>query len=117
MKLFNRRPICNNNPNSAPMIDGVPFLLCWRCTGAVLGIATGLILQKIIPSAYDDLSSLKLVVIFSLPALIDFSLNRLRLKKESNIMRFITGVSLGLAIAQMEIIVIFRLCGIFYGDS
>ena len=111
MEIFNRRPICNNNPDSAPLVNGAPFFFFLICTGAVLGIAAGLIIQKTIPSVFAELSSMELIVILSLPAVIDFSLNRFRLKKESNTMRFITGISLGLAIAQMEMIALLSLCG------
>lgn len=38
MRFFERRPLCNNNPSSAPHIKGRCFILCWRCSGGVIGV-------------------------------------------------------------------------------
>ena len=34
-------PICNKKPDRAPNIFGHTFILCWRCTGLVLGGIVG----------------------------------------------------------------------------
>lgn len=52
LELMNGRivfPICNKKPERAPHIFGHTFVLCWRCTGIVLGAATMFFLVKTIP--------------------------------------------------------------------
>ena len=41
-------PICNNKPERAPQFKGHSFILCWRCTGLVVGVLVSCILLTII---------------------------------------------------------------------
>ena len=99
MKLFNRRPICNNNSNSAPVLNGRPFFLCWRCCGAICGLFFSAIVSIFFRFPFDNYVVLFLLII---PAVLDYSLNRLNLKKENNKLRFITGILLGISIGYVE---------------
>ena len=38
-------PICNKKPERAPRLFGHTFILCWRCTGLVVGAIIGNILK------------------------------------------------------------------------
>jgi len=102
MELFKRRPLCNNNPDSAPQINGKPFLLCWRCVGAIIGILISLIVFNHLKVS----AKMTVVALLSIPAILDYALNRLKFKRESNKLRFITGVLLGIAVGYVEILLL-----------
>ena len=95
MKWYKRRPLCNNNADSAPCINGHIFLLCWRCTGATVGATIALsfcvFLRISLPLATTVLSWL-----FVLPACGDYWLIKKRNIKPSNVRRFLTGVLLSI---------------------
>jgi len=92
MKNIKRMPLCNNNPSSAPHINGKCFFLCWRCTGAVLGIFLLLCLSFICHYRYTLKLELFLLV---LPAFFDYYLIKLKIMKANNFRRFVTGMPLG----------------------
>lgn len=102
MSLLERRPLCNNNPLSAPSINGKTFIICWRCCGAVVGIFAAMITRKLGVSLRFNLSIILLLVF---PATLDYVMNRFRLKKQNNKMRFLTGILLGYAIGLIEIFI------------
>ena len=95
MKWYERRPLCNNNADSAPCINGHVFLLCWRCTGGVVGATIALslfvFLNFNLPFAPAILSWLLI-----LPACADYWLKKKRVIKPSNVRRFLTGLLLGI---------------------
>lgn len=103
MKILCRRPLCNNNPSSAPHINGKCFFLCWRCTGAVVG-AFGTIVISFITDCV--LAKYFVVYLLALPAVIDYFLTRAKLIQASNVRRFISGVLLGIPLATIALIVI-----------
>jgi len=41
-------PICNKCPDRAPKLFGHIFILCWRCTGLLVGYIIGMCLRLII---------------------------------------------------------------------
>lgn len=97
MNIRNRRPLCNNNPASAPRFNGKCFLLCWRCTGALVG---GFIVTAI-SFAMDCICSVTpLVFLLILPACIDYFCIRRKIIPPSNTRRFVTGVMLGIPISM-----------------
>lgn len=102
MSLLERRPLCNNNPLSAPSINGKTFIICWRCCGAVVGIFVAMITRKLGASLGFNQSVILLLV---LPATLDYVMNRLGLKKQNNKIRFLTGILLGYAIGLIEIFI------------
>jgi uncharacterized membrane protein len=64
--------------------------LCARCTGTVLGFVAGSIIVLGYPGLYS-------VVLLALPALIDWGTQKLCLRESTNMIRVLTGFSLGLA--------------------
>lgn len=96
---FNTRPICNKDPSSAPIFRGKPFVFCWRCLGAFVGLAFILIINYIHAVGFAELSLLSLGFI---PATIDYFLNKAKIKKPNNKVRFFTGILLGISIGGME---------------
>lgn len=101
MSLFERRPLCNNNPSSAPIIYGKTFFLCWRCCGAAVGILIVMITYTFVP-IFKCNRTLMIILIF--PAMLDYVMNRINVKKPSNKIRFLTGILLGNAVGMMEIL-------------
>lgn len=95
-----RRPICNGKSETAPHIYGHTFVLCWRCTGGVLGLALYLLFEKI----FVDLMGI--IHFFFVPAVIDFYLNKYKMKKPNNKLRFVTGVMLGMSLGSIEMLLI-----------
>lgn len=109
MNFKERRPLCNNDPSAAPVICGKTFYLCWRCCGAVIGILFFLLINVIRP--FMDIKCMWVILLAS-PAIIDYSMNRIGVKKASNVLRFITGLCVGNSVAMIEIIVVNYLRGI-----
>ncbi|WP_075968009.1 DUF2085 domain-containing protein [Murdochiella massiliensis] len=103
MKILCCRPLCNNNPSSAPHINGKCFFLCWRCTGAVVR-AFGTIVITFITDCV--LAKDFVIYLFALPAGIDYFLTRSKLIRASNVRRFITGARLGIPLATIALIVL-----------
>lgn len=103
MRLSERRPICNNDPASAPVVNGKPFILCWRCCGAAVGLVlAAMILGTRIPEAVTWTDA-GIIVLLALPAVIDHAMNRFGLKRKSNRLRFITGIMLGISGGMTEL--------------
>ena len=85
---FGKAPLCNGRPERAPHIGSFCFPLCWRCTGLFIGC----IIATIIKLSVEIESNIMIVVITSLPMLIDWSLQRVRIKESTNFRRFTTGL-------------------------
>ncbi len=101
-----RRPICNGKPATAPRIYGHTFFLCWRCTGGVVGLAMFLIIEKMLFN-----NNMKTVMILlSIPAIIDYYLNKYKMKEPSNKWRFFTGILLGISVGCFETLILDFLC-------
>ncbi|MDH5791764.1 MAG: DUF2085 domain-containing protein, partial [Candidatus Bathyarchaeota archaeon] len=71
-------------------LKGRRVYLCARCSGTVLGFVAGSIIVLGYPSLYS-------VVLLALPALIDWGTQKLCLRESTNMIRVLTGFSLGLA--------------------
>lgn len=71
-------------------LKGRHVYLCARCSGTVLGFVAGSIIVLGCPSLYS-------VALLALPALIDWGTQKLCLRESTNIIRVLTGFSLGLA--------------------
>ena len=102
MTIKNRMPICNNNPSSAPSINGKCFFLCWRCTGGILGamlIISIIFLANINTTIRSSLISIVLII----PATVDYVLIRIKAIKPCNIRRFVTGFLLGGAVGHITL--------------
>lgn len=98
MKIKHRKPICNNNPSSAPCINGKVFFLCWRCSGVLIGVV---IITLLFFSGRIDVS-IKMVLqssILGLPALADYIGIRVNMFRPNNMRRAITGILLGVPIS------------------
>jgi uncharacterized membrane protein len=64
--------------------------LCARCTGTALGFIAGSLIDLESPGLY-------FVVLLALPAIIDWGTQKLSLRESTNMIRVLTGFSLGLA--------------------
>jgi uncharacterized membrane protein len=83
-------PICNKCPDRAPNINGHSFILCWRCTGLILGAIIGSIIKHFI----EPLSIF--IYVLYLPLAIDGILQYFFRIMSNNHRRFITGFIAGL---------------------
>ena len=71
--IFSRRPICNNNPESAPHYNNHCFILCWRCCGSVLGIFHGGFFDRLFGWSESNVR-IESMLLLILPAVIDYYL-------------------------------------------
>lgn len=111
MRLFERHPLCNNNPSSAPHINGYCFILCWRCTGGITGVCFWYIINRIV---YLDFKIEKIfyLCLLTVPACIDYILIKANKAKPSNFRRFVTGCLLGVPVGEL----VLRLLTLFGGE-
>lgn len=108
MSFRKRRPLCNNDSSSAPVICGKTFYLCWRCCGAIVGLFLALFVNTISPIIYINYIW---IPVLAVPAMIDYCMNKTALKKPSNKLRFCSGLLLGCSVAVIEILIWNNLCG------
>ena len=106
MGILNRRPLCNNNSQSAPHINGKCFILCWRCIGVLTGVLTVSVLRLWFDVSIEE-NDLLYSIVMILPAYVDYVLIRCRLIRPNNIRRFFTGVLLGVPFAQVILLLIY----------
>lgn len=91
LSLIGEKPLCNLKRDRAPIINGYAFILCYRCTGVVLG---GVVATIIKYNAFIDRSYL-LLFLFSAPLGLDYFLQELDIKISTNKRRLLTGLLLG----------------------
>ena len=84
-------PLCNKRSDRAPRLFGKPFILCWRCTGILIGYilskfiaTTGLMPKTILP------------LLLLIPCAIDGTLQYGFGIESTNIRRVTTGILAGL---------------------
>lgn len=97
-----RRPLCNGKPETAPRLGGKPFILCWRCSGGVVGLFLYFILFQNIMCEKMKLLGLLLCI----PAILDFYLNKFKVKRPSNVTRFLSGLLLGICVGCFETVIL-----------
>ena len=85
-------PICNKKAHRAPKILGKTFILCWRCTGVLLGAILASFIIK-----YPEIPHSRLPLLFLIPMSIDGSLQYILNIESNNKRRFVTGFIAGLA--------------------
>ena len=90
-------PICNKRPERAPKILGHTFVLCWRCTGVVLG-AGGmfLVIKRLAIDFVPVLFVLSIAIM--LPMLCDGIMQYGYTLASNNCRRFTTGFLFGLGL-------------------
>ena len=104
--IFERRPLCNNNPSSAPLIKGKVFILCWRCIGAILGIVVATVLWKMSVLTIS-LSKAAWFSMLFIPGTIDYFGIKLGVVTANNLRRMITGMMIGFPCAMYIILLLF----------
>lgn len=87
-------PLCNGRPERAPHIGGHVFLLCWRCSGIVVGVIISLVCVKM---ALLSLSPCLFVVSIAvlLPMVCDGIMQYGYSRESNNKRRFFTGLLFG----------------------
>ena len=110
-KLLNRRPLCNDDPDSIVYIKGFQLPLCSRCLG-ILTIALPytiyLIFSGRIVHFYDILGQAIGILIL----IVDHILTKRGIWKPDNIRRFITGAFAGRGYA-FAVLWIYQLFGFY----
>ena len=91
-------PICNHRPERAPKIFGHTFILCWRCTGVVIGSSILFLLYK--GNMISFVSEILVISIIAMLPLICDGIAQYRYSQMSNnFRRFITGLLFGIGLA------------------
>ena len=87
-----QHPLCNKHPERAPHIFGHTFILCWRCTGLLIGAILGytilLITQPI------GLSGMLFIIPVGIDGIMQYNFGIM----SNNCRRFITGFIAGLSV-------------------
>jgi len=83
--------------------------LCARCTGSYLGIMTGFFSLYLFKHALNEVQLVFLICLLALPALLDWSTQKLDLRESANEIRVATGFLLGLgSVLIMSVNMLFR---------
>ncbi|HVG38328.1 MAG TPA: DUF2085 domain-containing protein [Pyrinomonadaceae bacterium] len=82
---------CHQRPERSPMIGGVQFFLCWRCTG----IAAGALALLMHIALKRKLPTLAVSLIFSLALPLDLIVNSFGFFALANSRRLVTGALWG----------------------
>lgn len=95
--------ICHQLPARGPVIGGLQFPLCFRCTGLLIGTVVFLALV-----VTDRWRHGRLGLLFIAPLLIDVALQQYWWWPGNNELRLLTGVAFGVALPQLFLSVVFR---------
>ena len=94
---FGIAPICNLRPERAPYSGAFVFPLCYRCTGVIVGI----IIATPIKQEYLDLGKVSMVVlvlVLTMPMILDGILQKLKFLLSTNTRRAVTGLLFGIGL-------------------
>ena len=85
-------PICHQIPGRSFFLRGFPLAVCGRCLGIYTGFLAGLVMYPIVRGFRRiALPPMRLFLLVSLPAGLDFLLGLSRLWESPNWLRFVTG--------------------------
>jgi len=93
------RPLCNRNAERAPKILGCYFVLCWRCTGLILGGLLGSFLSR---GILNQTNNVIFILVLSMPFVTDVFTQRFFFQESNNTRRFLTGILFGVALANFR---------------
>ena len=96
-------PLCNKLPERAPRLGSFTFFLCWRCTGVLVGFVLLLVTALYLNASEQNCMSFSL---FCIPALFDVYRQDFLHHEGNNILRFTTGMLLGMSTFGISAIVI-----------
>lgn len=90
--------ICHQIENRCLLIDGKPMFICSRCTGIYSGAFILFLILKISTTFRKilDKFDFRIIFLFALPLLIDWSLNFIFKVETTNLGRFLTGFLISL---------------------
>ena len=95
-----KKPLCNKDRKRAPIIFGHSFILCWRCLGLIIGGLIGSYLYLVGTLNYKN--NMYFIFLLGTPFYIDTITQYIGNIESTNKKRFITGVLLGVALANFR---------------
>ena len=95
-----KKPLCNKERKRAPIIFGHSFILCWRCSGLVIGGLIGSYLYS--TGALNCRNNMYFIFLLGAPLIIDTITQRIANIESTNKKRFITGILLGIALSNFR---------------
>ncbi len=96
--LIGKQPLCNKKIERTPIIGKFVFILCYRCTGMIIGFIIGLLVLKILTTnVFEDYKYI--LIIFMLPMAIDGGIQLFFKIESNNFRRITTGIIFGFATA------------------
>jgi uncharacterized membrane protein len=99
---FIYKPVCHQLPNRSFMINGLPFAVCVRCV-SFYGSGIFVFLFYLFTKKISFWPFSVYLLLIS-PAIIDFLLEKTGVYQEIEIIRFVTGLILGIAFFQILIL-------------
>lgn len=97
---MDKYPVCNHKSETAPIIYGMPFVLCWRCTGVLVAFFIMGAIRFFMKISFG-VSQLLIGIFTVLPMVVDGIMQYYFMRKSSNKRRFITGFLFGIGFALM----------------
>ena len=95
-----KKPLCNKDRKRAPIIFGHSFILCWRCSGLIIGGLIGSYLYA--AGVLSCKNNGYFIFLLGAPLIIDIFRQRVAKIESTNKKRFITGILLGVALANFR---------------
>ncbi len=112
--LIGKVPLCNRQKDRAPIIGNFVFPLCWRCFSILISYSLSFLIFNIkkIKAFINKNKIIYLIIVIlllSLPMILDGGLEYLFNIESTNIRRIITGSCFGISISIMSIRLIYFL--------
>lgn len=99
LRRFGKAPLCNGCAERAPRFGGFVFVLCYRCSGLVLGFAGGALVRQFAPGLPAIDPVLLAIALIALP--LDALAQRHTRYRSTNTRRMVTGLAFGASLAQL----------------
>ena len=98
ISMIGKLPICNQKCERAPIIQGLVFIFCYRCTGIIVGgiITTICKYFELVNQSYA------LLLLFTLPCFLDGFMQKINIIQSNNLRRIITGLLFGIGLAFLQ---------------
>lgn len=99
LRQLGKAPLCNACAERAPRFGGFVFVLCYRCSGLILGFAGGMLVRQFAPGLPAINPVLLAIALIALP--LDALSQRYTRYRSTNTRRMLTGLAFGACLTQI----------------
>lgn len=97
LRRIGKAPLCNGCADRAPRLGSFVFVLCYRCTGLVVGYAGGLLALTVAPETLRLDPAVLAMALIALP--LDALAQRYTKYHSTNVRRLLTGLAFGMVLS------------------